>query len=229
MNENIGCLLIHGLGGAVSEIEPLADYLEKEGCLVETPILKGHTGQRKDLQGVSYEDWIHSAEKSLLKLKSKCQKIIVVGFSMGGLIALNLAKKNLLLAVITINTPIYYWNFKIIFQKIADDFKSKNYSNINHYLRSNQKLPLNALVNFQILLEKTKRILKTITCSVLIIQALEDDSVKWQSGHYLFENLAAVDKKIKYYEKEGHLILKSAAAGNVIKEIKTFIDIQTAS
>ncbi|MDF2675656.1 MAG: hypothetical protein K0R09_3928 [Clostridiales bacterium] len=36
-NTAIGCLLIHGFGGSISEVQPLADRLAEKGFKVECP------------------------------------------------------------------------------------------------------------------------------------------------------------------------------------------------
>ncbi len=44
MNDIYGCLVIHGFGGGIHEIKPLADHLSNAGYTVAYPKLKGHTG-----------------------------------------------------------------------------------------------------------------------------------------------------------------------------------------
>jgi carboxylesterase len=43
-NNKLGCLIIHGFGGGIFEIESLADYLTERGYIAACPELKGHTG-----------------------------------------------------------------------------------------------------------------------------------------------------------------------------------------
>lgn len=106
------CLIIHGFGGGVNEVKILADYLTDKGYVTSCTKLKGHTGNGKDMLDANYNDWISSAEEDLKKLMETTRNIVIIGFSMGGLIAVNLACKYNIKAIITINTPIYYWNLK---------------------------------------------------------------------------------------------------------------------
>jgi Esterase/lipase len=105
-HKNTKFLLIHGFGGGVHEVKPLAEHLISNGFEAVCPLLKGHSAARKDMQKVTYEDWIDSAEKELLTLKKTGGDIILIGFSMGGLIAFNFAYKYDVKTIITINTPI---------------------------------------------------------------------------------------------------------------------------
>ena len=110
MNGIDGCLIIHGFGGGIFEIKPLADYLQNKGYIVVCPKLKGHTGIGRDMKSADYNDWIASAEEELINLMKKTQNIAIIGFSMGGMIAVHLACKYSIYTIVTINTPIYYWN-----------------------------------------------------------------------------------------------------------------------
>ncbi len=219
-----GCLLIHGFGGRVEEVAPLACHLNKEGYDVVCPELRGHTGNRQDLKGIKYQDWISSAEKGLQGLLSKCDHVYLIGFSMGGLIALNLASKYKVAGVVTLNSPIYYWDIKRIVLNIIEDIKKRKLENIRHYLRSSSSFPLSALLNFRMLLSKTKPQIKKVQCPVFVVQALEDDTVRKSSAQYIYKSAASNRKLIKYYEQSGHLILWSKAAAGVIQDVRSFLE-----
>lgn len=103
-NNKLGCLIIHGFGGGIFEIESLAEHLTDRGYIAACPKLKGHTGIGKDMKTADYKDWISSAEAELIKLMEKTKNIAIIGFSMGGLIAVNLACKYDIKIIVTINT-----------------------------------------------------------------------------------------------------------------------------
>lgn len=224
MEKRIGCLLIHGFGGNIGEMLPLIEYLNNQGFITLCPELKGHTGKRGDLAHVKYMEWIESAEEGLHSLKCQCDAIVLIGFSMGGLIAANLAVKYKISAMITLNMPIYYWDFKRIAVNIKNDFRTKEYSNLKYYIRSSFDKPLSALANFRMLLKKTKYILKEVQCPILIVQALEDDTVHWKSANYIYDNVSSNCKKIRFYKDSGHLVCHSSAAGIIFSDIADYIN-----
>jgi carboxylesterase len=170
MNVKRGCLLIHGFGGGVKEVFPLAERLREEGYKVICPILKGHTGRRKDLKGITYQDWITSAEAGLQDLLGECDEVYLIGFSMGGLIAINLALNYKVCGVVTLNAPIFYWDIKRIVLNIIEDIRKGKPENIKHYIRSGGSFPLSALLNFRKLLNKTKPKIKEVQCPVLLLK-----------------------------------------------------------
>jgi len=219
-----GCLIIHGFGGNYDEIRPLANRLKNMGYKVVCPALAGHTGRRSDLKKASHADWILSTERSLLDLTSRCRSVYIIGFSMGGLIAFNLALKHNVAGIVTINTPIYYWDVRKILSNIAKSLTGGGFVPIRRYLRATVKFPLRALICFRILLTRTKPLINDITCPVLITQGLDDDTTRRDSARYIFNSISSEVKRIKYYKNAGHLMLHSPAAGEVIRDIEGFIE-----
>lgn len=79
----IGCLCLHGFSGAPDELKDITSFLEKNHWLVYCPTLPGH-GSREGLKGVTYRHWIYAAEVAVEELLKRCEKVYVIGFSMGG-------------------------------------------------------------------------------------------------------------------------------------------------
>jgi len=219
----IGCFIIHGFGGNIEEVAPLIGYLNEKGLKTLCPVLKGHTGKRKDFAASTYEDWIRSAETGLQEFLKDCDRVILIGFSMGGLIAVNLAKKYEVFAIITLNTPIYHWDLNKIVSNLRSDLKNKDLTNLKRYLKAAQNSPFPALINFKMLLRNTKPLLKEIKCPILIIQALEDDTTRIKSAEFILKNVASGKKKIIYYPNSGHLICRSLASKEVFMDVSEFI------
>ncbi|MGI6703756.1 MAG: alpha/beta hydrolase [Clostridia bacterium] len=218
-----GCLIIHGFGGNYDEVSPLATRLKRMGYKVACPALAGHTGRRCDLKKAGYKDWIKAAERSLLKLLSRCRAVYIIGFSMGGLIAINLALKYEVAGIVTINTPIHYWDIRKILSNIAKGLTGGGLAPTKRYLRATVKFPLRALLNFRILLGRTRPLIDDIICPVLITQGLDDDTTRTDSARYIYYKLSSDVKRIKYYQNAGHLMLHSPAAGDVIRDIEHFL------
>ncbi|KPU45471.1 thermostable monoacylglycerol lipase [Oxobacter pfennigii] len=224
MEDKIGCLIVHGFGGSVWEIQPLSDYLSSKGIVTVCPKLKGHTGVRRDLAHVNYEDWIQSAQEGLDELKSKCSFIVLVGFSMGGLICVNLALKNHVDSIVTLNTPIYYWDFKRIALNLKQDFKRRDYKYLKFYVRTSVEKPLYSLINFRKLLYITKPLFKEINNPMLIIQALEDDTVQRRSADYIYKTISSVHKELKYFTGSDHIICRSSVCSKVFNTAYEFLN-----
>lgn len=219
MNKNkTGCLILHGFAGSRSEIRSLSKKLSEKGYQVSTPLLAGHEGSRKELAAVSYRDWIQSAETALAALEKRCEKIVVIGFSMGGLIGVNLCRKHRVSGLILVNTPVYYWYLKQIFKNLSDDFET--YS--KKYLQAGTDKPLSALIEFVTLLNKTKPLFADISCPTLIFQTLDDDTVNPKSANYIYSKVYG-QKVIKNYQTGGHEVFQTETGYRIINDICSYL------
>lgn len=88
------CLLLHGFGGTPFEMEPLVPALEALGCTVALPAYPGHGTTVDDFRKTFFPDWLGCAERHFLSLSKEHGRVLLIGFSMGGSIALSLAAKH---------------------------------------------------------------------------------------------------------------------------------------
>lgn len=219
----VACLIIHGFIGNINDIKSLDGYLREKGYDTSCPKLKGHTGNPKDMKTANYTDWIRSAEEDLIELMKKTDKIVIIGFSMGGLIAMDLGYKYDLKALVTINTPIYYWNFKMILSNIIRDIRKKEWLYLNRYLKAKKAAPITSLINFLRLLNNTKAKIGKLTWPFLIIQTKDDDTTRIKSADYIYNNISSENKEINYYDKGGHKVLVSQYKEEIIMDVESFI------
>jgi carboxylesterase len=204
MVDSTAILMLHGFAGNFGEISRLFNMLLDMGYVVECPTLAGHGGSKKDLSKTRYTDWIRSSIDSYSKLRENYDKVVVIGFSMGGLVAVNLFELMPYNLLVTINTPIYYWNPKEISRNIKDNF----FINSKKYIKTSIDKPVSSLFEFLKILNISKGKFEKITCPSLIIQAKNDDTVRPKSARYIYENVNG-NKQMHYFESGGHLILKS--------------------
>jgi carboxylesterase len=102
----LGILVLHGFTGSPVSVRPLAQLLSKRGFAIELPRLPGHGTRPLDLVPTRYADWRAEALAALTRLRSRTQQVCVVGLSMGGTLALDLATTEAVDGVVTINAQI---------------------------------------------------------------------------------------------------------------------------
>lgn len=86
------CLLLHGLGGGIYELAPIASALD--GFALRGPNYPGHHERSTHMEHSTWHDWYGCAEAALLELARGRQGVAVCGFSTGALLALRLAARH---------------------------------------------------------------------------------------------------------------------------------------
>jgi carboxylesterase len=86
-----GALLIHGFTGTPRDLAGLGKRLQEAGLTVSIPRLPGHGTNGRDFLQSGWRDWLRAAVDAYVDLKARCPTIHVVGFSMGGVLAVLLA------------------------------------------------------------------------------------------------------------------------------------------
>ncbi|PBI89304.1 Thermostable monoacylglycerol lipase [Variovorax boronicumulans] len=93
MNAGTGILLVHGLTGAPNEMRQLGLSLNRVGFTVYGVQLAGHCGTPEDLVRTRWQDWAMSVHAGALRLRGQVDRLVVMGLSMGAVLALELASE----------------------------------------------------------------------------------------------------------------------------------------
>lgn len=84
-------LLIPGFLGTPREMRPLGEALAGRGLSVRSPLLPGFGPEMGRLREVRAADWLAAAERAWTELLAEARRSVLIGFSMGGSVALGLA------------------------------------------------------------------------------------------------------------------------------------------
>lgn len=85
-----GAVVLHGFTGNPSSVRGVAQTLADDGFHVEMPRLPGHGTVIGDMLPTRWRDWAGEAEGAYTRLRDRADRIVVVGLSMGGALALRL-------------------------------------------------------------------------------------------------------------------------------------------
>jgi carboxylesterase len=226
------CLLIHGFTGTPFEVEPLAKELLKRGHKVTMPTLAGHGKSRQDLNRVTWRDWIHSAQHALEGLfeEHPNEKVHLVGFSMGGLIAAYLATehKDRIASLTMLSAPIYTINPKQLFRTIAEAIQKSmragdRHEDVARYISKIKGTPLRALVHFRRLIQEVKPKLADVEVPLLVIQGELDDLVEPKSAAHIHDSALSKDKNLHFFSSSGHMICHDCEGEEVCRRVADFI------
>lgn len=229
----IGIMIIHGGGGGTcADLKPLAQDLHKErNYTISLPLLPGYGTSPEDLRKTPISSWKNALDIEIIALRKKCEKVIIGGHSMGGLLALILAADFSIDAIFTINAPIgiQRLGFKLVpFINFVMKYHSVNSEQLKIETKGKwvgyDKIPINIAIKVKKLIIEAKNSLLRIKCPALLFQGCLDSEVKKESLDYIFTNINSQYKKKIWLKHNGHAILDSPDSKQIILELTKFID-----
>lgn len=87
-------VLVHGFPGTPAEMRPLGQALHDLGWTVHAPLLPGFGAQINKLGEHGNADWVAAVENALRALRQDHSPLLLIGFSLGGALALQTAAKS---------------------------------------------------------------------------------------------------------------------------------------
>ena len=216
LNSKNGIYLIHGFTNTTYETKKLAEYLSKYGYRTITNNLPGHGTTIEDCNRVKYNDWIESVEQDVAKLASECDKIHLIGSSMGGVLALHIASKFPINSLITI-APVFQFKseFKTrilvpLFNKIIPVVsKSSLYDNgENMSFYGYVGYPNKALNQFQKMTNIIRPQLTKVKCPILLMYSKADQTCIMKNYDIVNNNISSTIKEKLILEKISHNMLR---------------------
>ena len=242
---NIGCLLVHGLTSSTQEMDELASYLHSKSYTVIASLLKGHNTSIKDLSKTVWQDWYSSVKKDFNFLNDNCNKIYVIGLSIGATLSLHLAaknKNNKIKGLVLLAPAIFYTSPFVKFTPILKYFKKYSIKDYGRYypgrkeaffdiadekaLRDRiayKQVSLESMASALKLIKIVKKEIKNIKVPTLIIHSKQDHTIKPESLQFIYDHLRVREKKILYIQNSGHVISVDFDKKTVFKEISDFI------
>ena len=233
-DSNIGCYIIHGFSSSTYETKELAAYLGGKNIHTITRNLPGHGTSPEECNRVKYENWLNFIEQDLAVLSNKSTKIIVIGMSMGGVLALHLASLFPIECVISAAAVFRFKDHKKL--KYLNSFlchffplrpKIKSYpKSINKKLifHGYNQYPMIALNEFRKMTYIVKKELIKIKCPLLILHANKDMSCGAFNINIIKKNVKSEIKEVKYYNNASHnIFIKSKDQKVIFHDIYSFI------
>jgi carboxylesterase len=105
---NHAALLLHGFPGTPAEMRPLGTVLRDAGWTVHGLMLPGLGADIASLEKRQLHDWVNAAKQAMEELKRQHSLVILVGYSMGGALALHTAIEQRPAGLVLL-AP--FWNF----------------------------------------------------------------------------------------------------------------------
>ncbi|CAN2199733.1 COG1647 Esterase/lipase [Candidatus Nanopelagicaceae bacterium] len=231
-NAKIGVLLVHGFTGSPASMRPWAEYLNAHGYTVNVPLLPGHGTKVEDLNLVKWQEWPAKVESELQSLLASCEKVFLIGFSMGGTTSLNIAARysQQLAGLILVNPMIHIrfvpaqlaWllsRFQKFRSAIGDDLKRPGVTEAGY--------DANAIVGVYELLKMcsvTRKQLADVTLPVQLFHSTEDHTLPVSNTEIILREISSREKSRIELVNSYHVAPLDYDAGIIFENSKIFIE-----
>ena len=220
--EKRAIILVHGFAGDTREVKPLADALRLSGESVHMIQLVGHGQGRAELSRYSHRDWLNYAFRDVEAIAKEYDELVYIGFSMGGFICTELARRLPAAKIVFVNTPVFFWNIPQVIKNTTVGLLQRDKSVMKRYTDAFSSPPMRTVHGFLALRSYAVPHLGDIHCPALVLQTLNDDTTQPKSAEHIRYSLEG-SSVVKYYGSGGHLIFHSDRAGEAIADILGFV------
>jgi len=245
----LGCLLVHGLTGTPAEMMPVAAALAGRNPLWVTRVA-GHATTVTDLASTSWPQWYDSACAGADALTATAPRIVVIGLSMGALLAMRLAVERpasvaglvLLSPAVALQrrlarwfggplrllgaadarwTPLRTTLARVAFSKTGSDIADLDVRASHPGYR---QVPLRALLNLLALQRLAYRDAPRVAQPTLVIHAIQDHTCPVSAAEALYERLGSRQKRLALLGQSFHVVTVDRERQRVLDEVTGFVD-----
>jgi carboxylesterase len=238
-NGSTACLLIHGLGCGPIQMRELAECLCKWDFTARGILLPGHCGEDiENLELISGHDLREKVEYEYQQLKEEYENVVVIGFSLGALLTLQLAMKYPIEKIILMGTPVFILHecmplnglidlFRIFVRRLktikktcymeTDRYSGCLYQPIESYYSLQTISEINQMI------ETIKPRLKEVKSSALVIHSKRDLIAAPSSARYVVKHLSSAEKQLVWLERSHHLMMYDEEKDVIFQAIKEFV------
>jgi len=227
-----GVLLVHGFTVTPANFRQFAEALAQDGYTVSVPLLPGHGTRPEDLVGVRWEQWLEAVAAAHDKLQETCGAVFVAGISLGGALALQLARARQTIRKLFLLAPAVYplpileaavrwllpWLRRLglrYWMHVAGDVKRRDGFELGY-----GKTALDGLSELVASMRSTQRILPEVTTDVLIFQGRTDHEVPAKRALLILQRLGSRNKGLVWLENSFHEIPRDGDAPLVLRRIR---------
>ena len=210
-----GALCLHGLTGTPYEVRPLGEALAAAGVHAVGPTLPGHDGTPAELAKLPYAAWTESVRVDLRALRDRHERGLVVGLSLGGLLALWLAAEERVDGLVVVGTPLRLpraarWLTPVL--KYALPFLRKRGGSDIQDPEARRRHPsypvmplasVHQLIRLQGLVEEA---LPRVTAPILVAHGLHDRTANPEDARVILGAVASQVREILWLEDSGHVV-----------------------
>jgi carboxylesterase len=232
-------VIVHGFTSDHRAVEPLRQLAQRLGFVTETPLLRGHGGHYSDLRGTCWQDWMADLAAARERLERRVQRVVLIGFSMGGLLTLASAAQQpervtaivALAPAVRIAHPLapIAWMARGWMPYVPMG-KAVAYSDPALAARddSYNRLAVDAFCSFYDATRRVERMLPQISAPLLLGHSRRDRVIRPEASQIVYERVRSTDKQLVWFERSGHALLDDCDAPAVLEHVQRFLQTRLA-
>lgn len=191
-----GILLIHGFGGSPDETRGLGEYLAAQGHTMHGVRLGGHGEASAAFFASRWPSWLAAAEAGYARLSAVCPRIVVVGFSLGGLLGLLLAQGRPVHGLVTMGSRVLLGR--------APRFRL---APLLRHLLAWRDPWLGPYAELGAVVRQARSALPRVQTPALVMHGREDAIVPLANAETILRELGSPRKELVWWDDTGHQML----------------------
>jgi carboxylesterase len=233
-----GVLLVHGFRSSPLSLRPLAEALAGRGFTVDLPRLPGHGTHFRDMLPTRYEDWRAHVATCARALAERTEQLVLVGLSMGGTLALDIASSGALpvAGVVTINAQIldragivvklgsYLEKILPAVPAAVAGLATNDINKPDVRMPTHAWVPSKAGNSLLRALPRVREQLQRMPCPVLVMYSRNDHSVSPENSRALLELVRAPRVEGVVLERSFHVATLDYDQPLILERVTTFVD-----
>ena len=221
----VGCLCLHGITASPDEMRWFGEHLNGQGVTVYGPRIAGHGAHYTHLRTTRWQDWYLSALDGYHLLRQQCERVVVAGLSMGGLLSLLIAANEDVDRVIVMASPLKLTSERLIrmapviklmrpFIHLPDRTDFPKRLQVERQARGETldgrvrytTWATQALQELYTLVGTVKTHLPQVTAPALLMYSTQDETVSYGNMALVQQGLGSTHIETETFTRSGHIL-----------------------
>jgi carboxylesterase len=205
----VGVLLIHGFTATTAEVRLMAEKLHSAGLTIAAPLLPGHGTHPDDLNRATWPMWLQKVKETYERLLRVCQKVFVLGTSMGALLSLELAAQHPEIPGLMLFSPALKVDSLWLAPLIAPfkAYLNKEPKDPNLAWKGYTVYPLKGAAQLYQLQKHVQEVLPKVHQPILICNGEKDETVSNEAVASMINRIKSAEIHLYLFHNSAHFVM----------------------